>query len=109
MAQVVEALYASHAYSLAEMARWSKRPKSNPYRATAGPGFLQCGHNPFLTAWYVRKLTVDVDEASGVETIRWEYPAQYRYNDTMSRTELIREPQAGEFRRPAVGPSQLGR
>jgi hypothetical protein len=61
--QIVEALYATHTYSAAEMVQFYRK---NPYPAefdrTQGvqyEGEITCGHNPYLRARIVNKLTSD--------------------------------------------------
>jgi len=69
--RTVEALYATHAYSEAELVAFSKSGK-NPYPAHSGDiggipwvGQIVCGHNPYLVARLVDELKTD---ASGVVT-----------------------------------------
>jgi hypothetical protein len=69
--RIVEALYASHTYSEAEIVAFSP-PDKNPYRAQLGniggiawEGQIACGHNPHLVARLVDNLMTD---ASGAVT-----------------------------------------
>lgn len=87
--EIVETLYAVHAYSPTELAWWSKQPGMNPYKAQWDNDHCECGHNPSLCADYVHNLVVDEDPNTGLETIRWVHPPLYRFNrDTRNREQV---------------------
>lgn len=102
--EIVECLYAIHAYTPSEIVQWSKRPKQKPYKAKWHEGMCVCGHNPFLTAQYVHELVIDEDPKSGLETISYVVPPRYRYNDETRERELVREALPESFTRTVTGP-----
>ena len=70
VAEIVECLYAAHAYSPAEMLRIAKSKRANPYPAKIEHyGRIHCGHNPFLYARLVSDLRVEPDGG-----IKWTEP-----------------------------------
>lgn len=101
--EIVECLYATHAYTPAELALWSKRPKENPYKAEwDNRGFCSCGHNPFLTAQYVHDLVVKEDPVTGLEIINYVLPRVYSFET--GQRELIREALPESIKRTIDGP-----
>lgn len=78
----VEFLYALTHSTAAELARYARSPAANPYRAESDEcGWITCGSHPFLSARPAFKVTVAVDESSGLETIRWTNCARRRLVD----------------------------
>jgi hypothetical protein len=76
--ELVEFIYLSDMYSLAERAEYARDKKLNPYPARFGTlggvtwkGEIRCGHNPELRARLVGDLTVERDE-HGKESVHWE-------------------------------------
>ena len=62
VAPVVETLYASTHYTLAEFASHVRRRDANPYPAEVTESArVICGHNPFLVAVKVKSLRVSTD------------------------------------------------
>lgn len=43
---ILESMYAIHAYSVSELAYYSKRPKENPYKTKWENNHCYCGGNP---------------------------------------------------------------
>ena len=79
--RIVEAIYAYHTYSEAELVAFAARGR-NPYRATLGDvggvpydGLVTCGQDPFLTARLVDDLTTD---PNGVVTWTERLPPEPR-------------------------------
>ena len=101
--EIVETLYAIHAYSPTELARWSRRPNMNPYKAQWHNGDCWCGHNPSLHATYVHSLVVDADPSTGLETIRWIHPPLYRLNRDTGEREQVRGDLPGSATRTITG------
>jgi len=101
--EIVETLYAIHAYSPTELARWSRRPNMNPYKAQWHNGDCWCGHNPSLYATYVHSLVVDADPSTGLETIRWIHPPRYRLNRDTGEREQVRGDLPGSATRTITG------
>lgn len=102
--EMVENLYAIHEYSPTELARWSKHPEENPYKAQWHEGYCICGHNPSLHAYSVHDLVIAVDPESGLETITWILsPRNKRYNLTGQR-EQVRGELQNSIRRTITGP-----
>jgi hypothetical protein len=102
--EIVECLYASHAYTPREIAAWSKHPEQNPYRAEWDAGICNCGHNPFLTAQKVHNLIIHEDPQSGLEKISYVLPARYTFNTVTGKRELAREARTESFTRSITGP-----
>jgi hypothetical protein len=85
--RVVEALYAAHDYSPAEMLEAARRRGHNPYPARNGTvsviredgvhasiewlGEVICGHNPFIVA---RKANVSIDPEDSAEIVYEDLP-----------------------------------
>lgn len=69
---LVEFIYASKEYSLAEQISIAKSRKNNPYPATRTErGHITCGHNPWLHARLVDNLRVETT-ASGKDKVTWD-------------------------------------
>ena len=73
---IVEQLYATSKYSIAERLLVAKNPRNNPYPpqfAVLNGGTyessLTCGHNPYLHARIVTNL--HLAEEDGVQKLRW--------------------------------------
>jgi len=88
--EIVQALYAIHAYSPTELALFSKQPNMNPYKVQWQHGHCSCGGNPTLHATYVHDLVIDTDASTGLETIRWVLPPIHRFHGDSGNRELIR-------------------
>lgn len=77
--EFVEQFYISSASSLSEKMHYSSHPKDNPYRAEymthprggRWSGGITCGHNPFISARFVKKLKVYMDD-DGEPALSWE-------------------------------------
>ena len=102
--EIVECLYAIHAYSPSEIALWTKRPQQNPYKAQWHNGFCVCGHNPFLQAAYVHGLVIEKNLESGLETITWVYPPLYQLSKVTGLPEQVRGDLPGSTTRTITGP-----
>ena len=102
--EIVEYLYAIHAYSPTELAYYAKRPKENPYKAQWENGHCFCGHNPLLAAVYVQNLIISVDRESEIETISWVYPPLYRFNYTTLERKEVRGKLSDSVTRTITGP-----
>lgn len=102
--EIVETLYAVHAYHPTELAWWSKQPGKNPYKAWWDNGYWWCGHNPSLCAVKVHSLVVDKDPNTGLETIRWVEPPLYRLNRDTGNVEQVRGDRPDFVTRTITGP-----
>lgn len=103
--EIVRCLYSIHAYTPTELALWSKRPAENPYKpGWHGKFCCTCGHNPWLNAQYVRELVIRKDPKSGLETISYVIPPEYKTNPETWKKELTREKRRESFTRTIVGP-----
>lgn len=102
--EIVQAFYAVHAYSPREMAAWSRRPRSNPYPAVWNGRHCTCGHNPQLSATYVKDLMIDVDPESGFETISYVLPPLYRWDSKSGTNVLVRGDLPKKLVRTRTGP-----
>lgn len=103
--EIVRCLYAIHAYTPTEQALWAKRPAEDPYKPGWHGRFLcQCGHNPYLIAQYVRELIIEKDPKSGLDTISYVIPAEYKTNSITREKTVIREKQHKSFTRTITGP-----
>lgn len=102
--EIVECLYAVHAYTPRELAYWSKRPKDNPYKAQWDNGRCYCGHNPSLHANYVHDLVIEEHPESGFETISWVLPPRHQLNLTTGQNEQARGEQPQSTTRTITGP-----
>lgn len=79
VAMHVEFLYALTQSTAEELARHARSPTANPCRAQSDEcGWITCGSNPILSARPAFDVTVAVDGASGLETIRWTTCARRR-------------------------------
>ena len=86
VAPVVETLYASTHYTLAEFASHVRRRDANPYPAEVTESArVICGHNPFLVAVKVKSLRVSTDPRTRLERIEWQTLPCYRMVDGESR------------------------
>jgi hypothetical protein len=77
VAAITEAIYSHFTSTLEEMAAYATEKRANPYPACisankGGGASINCGHNPYLEAYLVRNLTVEVDEKTQKETVSWE-------------------------------------
>lgn len=102
--EIVEYIYALHAYSLSELAYYAKRPKDNSYKARWESNHCYCGHNPSLHANYVYNLVVIEDPDSGLETIEWVLPALYKTDPRTLERKLVRGQLKQSITRAITGP-----
>jgi hypothetical protein len=102
--EIVQTLYARHAYSPTELAAWSKNPGGNPYKAQWHDNHCFCGGNPSLHANYVRSFVITEDPATGMETISWLYPTLLKPNYETLTSEVVRGPLARSITRTRIGP-----
>lgn len=106
VAPIVDAIYAMCSYSIEEMVMFTRRPERTPYRSEVSNGVIICGHNPWLEARKVSDLIVDVDEKSGLETIKWNLLPRYEIIDGDIRQ--VRGVVPEQFSRRIVGsPSNM--
>lgn len=77
LAEIVERIYARHAYAPFELAALARKPTANHYgiKWTDNEVGL-CGDNPWLRVARVRDLVVKVDPETGAETNSWILPAR---------------------------------
>ena len=102
--EILESMYAIHAYSVSELAYYSRQPKENPYKAKWENYHCYCGHNPSLHANYVHKLNIIEDPETGLETIEWVLPPLYKINRSPSERELVRGELKKSVPRTITGP-----
>lgn len=82
VAEIVELLYANATYSLDERLDVVRSRGNNPYRVewaringVRWTGEMICGHNPYLEAYLVDELRVEVN-GEGQERLRWKKRAR---------------------------------
>ena len=101
--EIVECLYARHAYHLSEMAAWARRPAENPYPAQWYEGHCFCGGNPSLHAKRVRNLVIVEHPQSGLETVSWVSPPRYRLDEATDRLVVARGEMPASITRTITG------
>ena len=52
-------------------------------------GRITCGHNPWMVARLVSNLVVEPDSDAGIETVRWQEPPTYRWQDETQRRLVV--------------------
>lgn len=102
--ELVEYIYAFHAYSLSELAYYAKQPKDNPYKAQWENKHCYCGHNPSLHANYIHELVVIENPDSELETIEWVLPALYETDPQTLERNLVRDELKQSVTRTITGP-----
>lgn len=105
VAEIVEHIYALHAYSPAELAAIAQQPRSNPYAVQWSDSAVgMCGGNPCLRVAKVRDLVIDLDPETQRETIRWTLPARYELDPELDRPRQARGPMQESAQRTISGP-----
>jgi hypothetical protein len=76
--EIVELIYVNTHFSLSERLAYARNKKSSPYLAkydtihgVPWQGGIVCGHNPWLHARLVDKLTLKIDK-NGQEILTWK-------------------------------------
>lgn len=105
VAEIVEHLYARHAYSPDELAAYSRQPKTNPYPVQwSDNGVGMCGHHPWLRVVKVHNLVIEKDATNGLETIHWMLPARYELDPQTDRPRIARDRMPESTVRTLSGP-----
>jgi hypothetical protein len=102
VSSTVEAIYSICSCTIEEMVTFTRRPELKAYKGENDKGIVTCGNNPWLEARKVSDLIVEVDEQTGLETVKWnELP---RYERIEDRVEKVRELLPQQFTRRITGP-----
>jgi hypothetical protein len=108
---LIEFLYLRSVSTLSELAKCAGHRKNVPYRAQSPlfindvphGGRVSCRHNPWLYARKVSDLTIDQDPETGLETVVWLEPPQFRRTSDGSFPESVGEPERRTYRRTRIG------
>lgn len=89
IAEFVETLYLMTSCTAEGLAYFLNRANKIPYKAVEGEIIngiphgdrIRCGHNPWIYARKVSKLTIEINKGKGTEIISWQEPPVFKWKD----------------------------